>query len=85
LDIGDNLLIKDSIVNVYTGVAVKNKQGNKHYREEIVENRFRLVVVKNKEKSEKYFWFITNDFDLTAKEVTDYYRRRWDIEVFSGL
>jgi transposase len=82
LDIGDNLLIKDSIINLYTGVPVKNKRGNNHYREEIVENRFRLVVVKNKEQSEKYFWFITNDFDLTAKEVADYYRRRWDIEVF---
>jgi hypothetical protein len=82
LDIGDNLLIKDSIINLYTGVAINNKQGNIHYREEKVENQFRLVVVKNKEQPEKTFWFITNDFDLTAKEVSDYYRRRWDIEVF---
>jgi transposase len=82
LDIGDNLLIKDSIINIYTGVPIINKRGNKNYREEKVENRFRLVVVKNKEQSEKYFWFITNDFELSAKEVADYYRRRWDIEVF---
>jgi transposase len=82
LDIGDNWLIKDSIVNLYTGTPIKNKRGNTHYREEKVENQFRLVVVKNKEKLEKDFWFITNDFDLTAKEVADYYRRRWDIEVF---
>lgn len=82
LDIGDNLLIKDSIINLYTGVPIINKRGNKNYREEKVENRFRLVVVKNKEQSEKYFWFITNDFELSATEVADYYRRRWDIEVF---
>jgi hypothetical protein len=82
LDIGDNLLIKDSIINLYTGVPIINKRGNKNYREEKVENWFRLVVVKNKEQSEKYFWFITNDFELSAKEVADYYRRRWDIEVF---
>ena len=82
LDIGDNLLIKDSIVNLYTGVPVKNKQGNIHHREEKLENQFRLVVVKNKEQPEKIFCFITNDFELTAKEVADYYRRRWDIEVF---
>lgn len=82
LDIGDNWLIKDSIINLYTGVPIINKRGNKNYREEKVENRFRLVVVKNKEQSEKYFWFITNDFELSAKEVVDYYRRRWDIEVF---
>lgn len=82
LDIGDNLLIQDSIVKLYTGVPVNNKQGNIHYREEKVENHFRLVVVKSKEQPGKIFWFITNDFELTAKEVADYYRRRWDIEVF---
>lgn len=82
LDIGDNLLIKDSIINLYTGIPIKNKRGNTHFREEKVENPFRLVIVKNKDQPEKYFWFITNDFELTAKEVADYYRRRWDIEVF---
>ena len=82
LDIGDNLLLKDSIINLYTGIPVNNKRGNIHRREEKLENQFRLVVVKNKEQTEKIFWFITNDFDLTAKEVADYYRRRWDIEVF---
>lgn len=81
LDIGDNLLIKDSIVKLYTGTPINNKQGNIHYREEIIENQFRLVIVKNKEEPEKTFWFLTNDFELTAKEVADYYRRRWDIEV----
>lgn len=82
LDIGENLLIQDSIIKLYTGLPVNNKQGNIHYREEKVENHFRLVVVKSKEQPEKVFWFITNDFELTAKEVADYYRRRWDIEVF---
>ena len=82
LDIGDNLLVKDSIIHLFTGIPVKNKRGNMHYREEKVQNQFRLVVVKNKKNPEKVFWFITNDFELTAKEVADYYRRRWDIEVF---
>jgi hypothetical protein len=82
LDMGDNLLIKDSIVNLYTGIPINNKQGNIHHREEKLENQFRLVIVKNKEQPEKIFWLITNDFELTAKEVSDYYRRRWDIEVF---
>jgi transposase len=82
LDIGDNLLIKDSIVKLYTGIPVENKKGNVHYRQEKVEHHFRLVVVQNKKKPEKVFYFLTNDFELTAKEVADYYRRRWDIEVF---
>lgn len=72
LDIGDNLLIKDSIVNLYTGTPIHNKRGNIHFREEKLENQFRLVIVKNKEQPQKIFWFITNDFDLTAKEVADY-------------
>lgn len=82
LDIGDNLLIKDSIVKLYKGILVKNKQGNLHYRQDKVENHFRLVVVQNKKQPEKGFYFLTNDFELTAKEVADYYRIRWDIEVF---
>lgn len=28
LDIGDNLLITDNIVNLYTGIPVNNKRGN---------------------------------------------------------
>jgi hypothetical protein len=82
LDLGDNLLVKDSIVNFYTGIPVNNKRGKIHHREEKIEKKFRLVIVKNKKHPEKIFWFITNDFELTAKEVADYYRRRWDIEVF---
>ncbi|PKB18590.1 IS4 family transposase [Flavobacterium sp. 5] len=82
LDIGENILIQDSIVNLYTGVPIKNKRWNTHHRQEKVNNQFRLVVVKNKQNPEKVFWFITNDFQLTAKEVADYYRKRWDIEVF---
>jgi transposase len=82
LDIGDNLVVKDSVVNLFTGIPVKNKRGNIHHREEKIQNQFRLVVVKNKKNPEKVLWFISNDFELTAKEVADYYRRRWDIEVF---
>ncbi len=82
LDIGDNILIKDSIINLFTGIPVKNSRGNIHHKHEKLQTQFRLVVVKNKNNPEKVFWFITNDFELTAKEVADYYRRRWDIEVF---
>lgn len=74
-------IIKDSKVKLYTGKPVENKKGNKHYREEVVENDFRLVVIKN-ENQNKEFWFLTNEFDLSAKEISDYYRKRWDIEVF---
>ena len=74
-------ILKDSKVKLYTGIPVQNKRGNVHRREEKVETHFRLVVIRN-EKIKKEFWFLTNEFELTAKEIADYYRKRWDIEVF---
>lgn len=82
MDLGELTLIKDSKVQLYTGKPIKNKKGNIHYREELVETPFRLIVAKTKTKDSKEFWFITNDFELAAKEITQAYRRRWDIEVF---
>ena len=37
----------------------------------------------NKEGQE--LWFLTNLFDMSALEITELYRRRWDIEVFLSL
>ena len=81
-DLGALTLVKDSKVHLYTGKAINNKKGNTHYREELVETPFRLIVAKTKTDDSKAFWFITNDFDLSAKEITQAYRKRWDIEVF---
>lgn len=39
------------------------------------------MVIKN-EKTDKEFWFLTNEFELSPKEVAGYYRKRWDVEVF---
>ncbi|WP_316833907.1 IS4 family transposase [Pedobacter nutrimenti] len=81
LDLGESNLLKDSKVQLYTGVAVNNKKGNKHFREELVDSPFRLIIVESKLDGKKY-WFLSNDFDLSAKEIAQAYRRRWDIEVF---
>ncbi|MDP3640945.1 MAG: transposase, partial [Alphaproteobacteria bacterium] len=40
----------------------------------------RLIKMLNKEGNE--LWFLTNLFDMSALEITELYRRRWDIEVF---
>lgn len=74
-------VIKDSRIRLYTGKPVKNKRGNIHHREELVETDFRMVIIKS-EKQNKEFWFLTNEFDLSPKEIAGYYRKRWDIEVF---
>ena len=82
IDLGELTLVKDSKVHLYTGRPINNKKGNIHYREELVETPFRLIVAKTKTEDEKDFWFITNNFELSAKEIAQAYRRRWDIEVF---
>lgn len=82
LDLGKLILLKDSKVYLYTGHSVQNKKGNIHYRQELVEEPFRLIIASDKDEPDKQFCFITNDFSLSAKEVTDAYRHRWDIEVF---
>ncbi|MDO8991479.1 hypothetical protein [Daejeonella sp.] len=48
LDMGESRLIRDCKVQLYTGILINNKRGNKHYREELVESHFRLVVVESK-------------------------------------
>ncbi|WP_418698793.1 IS4 family transposase [Bacteroides sp.] len=81
-DLGNLTLVKDSLVYLYTGKIINNKQANTHYHSELVKEPFRLIVAKSKEDESKEYWFITNELKLSAKEVADAYRSRWDIEVF---
>lgn len=82
LDFGESTLIKDAKIKLYTGVPIKNKRGNIHYREELIDTEFRLIIVESNTKKGQQYWFLSNDFDLSAKEIAQAYRRRWDIEVF---
>lgn len=82
IDLGESTLIKDCKVQLYTGKLINNKRGNTHYKEELVEAPLRLVIVQSKAEQNKQYWFLTNDFTLSAKQVAQAYRRRWDIEVF---
>jgi hypothetical protein len=81
-DLGKLILLKDSKVYLYTGKPINNKRGNKHYKQTLVEEPFRLIIAKSKSDEQSEYWFLTNDFELSAKEITDIYKRRWDIEVF---
>lgn len=79
-DLGELSLLKDSKVIFYTGKLIHNTKGNTHYKEELIETPLRLIIAKSKQGKE--FWFITNHFELSPKQITDAYRKRWDIEVF---
>lgn len=81
-DLGSLILLKDCIVHLCGSKIVISKKGKKHYDEILVEEPFRLIIAKSKEDKNKEYWFISNDFELSAKEIADAYRRRWDIEVF---
>src|SRR5690606_37395505 len=58
-------VLKDSRVKLYTGSPIQNKRRKLHYRQEKVEIDFRLVVIKS-QKTNKEFWFLTNEFQLSA-------------------
>lgn len=61
-------ILEDNIVNLYSGSRA------------IAKHDLRLIKIKNKTGDE--IWFLTNLFEMPAYEVTELYRRRWDIEVF---
>jgi hypothetical protein len=82
LDLGESNLIVDCKVQLYAGTTINNKRGKQHIKHELIDSPFRLVVVESKAEEGKQYWFLTNDFKLSAKEIAQAYRRRWDIEVF---
>jgi transposase len=82
LDLGESTLIKDCKVQLYTGILINNKRGKTHHKQELVNHNFRLVIVQSKVEYDKQFYLLTNDFEISAKEIAQAYRRRWDIEVF---
>ena len=43
--------------------------------------RFRLVQWYDSD-NDRWFEFLSNDFDLTAQQIADLYRERWEIELF---
>lgn len=64
-----SLILEDAIVNIYA----KPKRIP-------FPTKFRLIKLLNKDGNE--IWFLSNLFDIPALELTELYRRRWDIEVF---
>jgi hypothetical protein len=81
-DLGEAILLSDQLVRLYTGQPIKNKKGNIHYREVLLEQPFRLIIVQSKQQPEQHYWLLTNELEMPAEEIARAYRRRWDIEVF---
>jgi transposase len=70
--IGSLELIKD--------IKVKLTKNRKEYRK-FCDEPFRLIITFEPEGKTEY-WFLTNMFDVSSEEILEYYKKRWDIEVF---
>lgn len=70
--VGTLELVKDMEVQL-----TKNRKEYRKFGEEV----FRLIITRHPEDGVEY-WFLTNLFDPTVEEVLQYYKKRWDIEVF---
>jgi hypothetical protein len=46
-----------------------------------METKVRIVLVED-ERTKKRFYIVTNRFDLTADEISELYKIRWNIELF---
>lgn len=51
------------------------------YKKSFCENNYRLILARNP-KTGSVYYFLTNIFDLKADRIVEYYKKRWDIEVF---
>ena len=71
--IGNLKLVKDEKVYLYEWI---HNRGTKKRTEHV----YRLITTEN-EKGE-ILLFLTNIMDLDAEIITNFYRKRWDIEVF---
>jgi transposase len=70
--VGSLELVKDMEVQL-----TKGETENKGFGEE----KFRIIITRHPEDGTEY-WFLTNLFDIEVEEVLQYYKKRWDIEVF---
>jgi len=62
-------ITSDQIIHLFTG------------RHQIIAKPFRLIRGVKKTDGDAV-WFLTNIIELPAEEITEIYKRRWDIEVF---
>ncbi len=85
-DLGELTLISNQIVNLHNHEKQQFDEDHQ-YRLIVAErkNKIDTTPPKNKgkcKKKENIFYFISNNLELTPKEIADIYKQRWDIEVF---
>jgi transposase len=51
------------------------------HRRSFWKSSYRLIIARNPQSGSIYY-FLTNIFDLEAEQIVEFYKKRWDIEVF---
>ena len=73
-------LLEDKKVNIYKYQETVSENGKKSKQMKRVDEIFRIIRFKPVQGEE--ILLITNCFHLSASDIADIYKRRWDIEVF---
>jgi len=75
------ILQEDGMYKLYKKVTKISKTGKESHCAELVDEEFRVIRFMPEGKKEAIV-LITNILDISADEIAQMYRRRWDIEVF---
>jgi hypothetical protein len=81
VDFTQGELLKDGLYKLYKRVVQITKNGKESHLSELVDEEFRVIRFSCANKKEPIV-LITNILHLSADEIAQMYRRRWDIEVF---
>lgn len=81
VDFSTGILISDQTVKLYKTVKKEGQDGKIQRSYILVDETFRVIRFKPDGKDNPIV-LITNLDEMSAQEIADIYRRRWDIEVF---
>jgi hypothetical protein len=84
-DLGSLELLSDEVIHLFD--SAKNCFSTVEYRLIVAKRKVELDTTPPQNKGkfkrvENEFYFLTNNFEMSAKQVTECYKKRWDIEVF---
>jgi transposase len=84
-DLGSLELVSDEVIHLFD--SAKNCFSRVEYRLIVAKRKVELDTTPPQNKGkfkrvENEFYFLTNNFEMSAKQVAECYKKRWDIEVF---
>ncbi|MDR2681225.1 MAG: IS4 family transposase [Tannerella sp.] len=78
---GDGILKEDALVKLYKREESTDKTGKRVGKQVLTETVYRVIRFRPPD-SDNDIILISNIFNVRAEQIAQWYRRRWDIEVF---